>query len=504
MSVEIHRVWLRVELKHQNQVLQSILDQITPLQSAINAYTSDPNLGGMAFGSHGNYLKLGHLPILTDLRSGINALMAMNDRHVTATETHLEHLYYNQQQIENDISTLTAQINTWWFWTLEKSGNLQNWTKGVRERLANVRNKRERLQNYLAATNTIYTDIDAIMANIERNLIRIEFTTITQNPDGSFSFALPPDDILNELMEKDIKTQLSELDEAAWEIIEELLSRDLRELSQQERNALEFVFGILANANDFDRLFEVIRNTDGDGAFKWVLEHYKNAHAILANGDFPPHARDALLVLQKLQDYRIRVQIDEIDQLERFSQAVWDAASLEEREHILREYTIEIARIMGVAINEVNFSALDRPSGTLGLYSHRGNSERGFPERTVWINPSRIDPANDGQRRQSSLVSALGTIRHEVRHAYQYSTLDDVGAFPPKSHATIRAWWDNRKNFIFPPEPLPAGRNSTKAEKAAHNEQWRAYRNQPLELDAFGFGNEVNGEMPGWSPVEGR
>ena len=199
---------------------------------------------------------------------------------------------------------------------------------------------------------------------------------------------------------------------------------------------------------------------------------------------------------------RIREQIKEVDQESRFSRETWDAVDIGRRKVILQQYTDEMARIMGVSIGQVNFEDWDYPPNRLGFYSHGGSTRYDLPERTAWVNPSSFDPANDGQDRQPSFEAVMSVVRHEVRHAYQHSILDDAVSFPPQSRFTIRGLDESLgSNYTSPPDPLPKGPHLPETKKA-YREQRRDYRNQISEVDAFAFGRGHDREMIGWLVVD--
>lgn len=127
---------------------------------------------------------------------------------------------------------------------------------------------------------------------------------------------------------------------------------------------------------------------------------------------------------------------------------------------------------------------VDRTSN--GTYDHYNGAG------TVWINPTRIDPAFEGvggERTARQAFERVGTVVHELRHAFQVSALYNPEQFMV-SEATMDAW---RNNY-----PRRRGRGhyiqqgNTRADGEGYY-VWRDFRNQPIEVDAFGFG-----DLTGW------
>jgi hypothetical protein len=104
---------------------------------------------------------------------------------------------------------------------------------------------------------------------------------------------------------------------------------------------------------------------------------------------------------------------------------------------------------------KINF---EEKAGINGSYSPGTN--------TVTIPPSKIT-ADDGYVR-------LKTVMHELRHAYQYETVNDPNAHSVGS-ATREAWTNN-----FPGTGTYVGGNDA------------PYYQQPIEWDAFNFATQYD------------
>jgi hypothetical protein len=140
---------------------------------------------------------------------------------------------------------------------------------------------------------------------------------------------------------------------------------------------------------------------------------------------------------------------------ERFSKKTWDNADLDERMKILQEFYDESQKIMGTdAEPNINFEEVPNINGQ---YSPTTN--------TVTIPPSRIT-ASDGYIR-------LKTVMHELRHCYQWESVED-----PDAHIvdedTRKAWKDNWYNYVD------------------SNADRTGYYQQPIEWDAFNFATQYD------------
>ena len=123
-----------------------------------------------------------------------------------------------------------------------------------------------------------------------------------------------------------------------------------------------------------------------------------------------------------------------------------------------------IMSIMGVSLdNPIDFGAI----GARGTYSH------GL--RLVSIDLSLLEG--------NQMAQAFRTLRHEVRHAYQYYAVENPGNFTV-SGATSEAWQANLP---------PRGRYR----RMSDGYTWEEYNVQPIELDAFSFAS-----FREWSPGE--
>jgi hypothetical protein len=226
---------------------------------------------------------------------------------------------------------------------------------------------------------------------------------------------------------------------------------------------------------------------------------YIFAHGFLTELGIPPLAQDVRLVLQKLNDQRMMAQINALD--ERFSLERWNSlGTLEMRKAFVQEYADEIERIMGINIEpNVRFDMIEAWSHFGGIYAHGGSATHGLPPQTVWVNPARVDP----ESQRCNFVSVLSIVRHEVRHAFQHAVMDERNNFPLIARATYEALWDNRRNYIQPPRRFELDEDY----KGAHlqdfwNDREQRYHNQIIEVDAFGFGDGLTLDMPGWSGLQ--
>lgn len=109
---------------------------------------------------------------------------------------------------------------------------------------------------------------------------------------------------------------------------------------------------------------------------------------------------------------------------------------------------------------------------------------------------------------------SLNTAVHEARHAAQDNWIEETDEPPAwqfwrEDHSAaeyerikeeIEAWRENDKDYTEFPEDQP-GEDAPQSEKDAWNEEYEAYREQPLEEDAFEEGDEF---IEGITPEELR
>jgi len=112
------------------------------------------------------------------------------------------------------------------------------------------------------------------------------------------------------------------------------------------------------------------------------------------------------------------------------------------------------------------------------------NADAGFCGVFLELSNWWIEPGNVANDRSYDL---FGTIAHELRHAYQASSIENPDDFIV-SGSTLDAWRSNYPGF--------GGTYITSGGERADGSgtyTWIEYRNQPIEVDAFGIG-----DFTGW------
>jgi predicted SprT family Zn-dependent metalloprotease len=134
----------------------------------------------------------------------------------------------------------------------------------------------------------------------------------------------------------------------------------------------------------------------------------------------------------------------------------------DEKMALLNSFLAEIQKTKGTrAKSKINFASMN--VNTLGSYSHR--------LRLVTINKNLLDKPEG--------INLLGTVIHEVRHAYQYEAAFN-NRHPDVSSETRQLW---RSNL-----PPPSSNYVSPVKNGVSN--YDAYRNQPVEKDAFWFAGQ--------------
>jgi len=237
----------------------------------------------------------------------------------------------------------------------------------------------------------------------------------------------------------------------------------------------------------FENALAEIRYIDGDEAYEWVKGSVEYAKEYLNTRGFYVRSYDLGLLREKYADYKMITEIDKITE-EKYSYGRWKAANTQEqREDFLREYMNEIMGIMGLEglALVIDFSPPGKRTVS-GMYYHTGNNDVGVSPLTLWINPDRIKPRTNAKR----TYKQIQTVVHELRHAYQRAVLE--GLVNTKgyevSDATRAAWKNNLHNRIKIGESRTDATIQYQDPNRKGRYTWEEYRNQPIEIDAFSFG----------------
>lgn len=165
--------------------------------------------------------------------------------------------------------------------------------------------------------------------------------------------------------------------------------------------------------------------------------------------------------MEKAADLAMKKKLWNILQDEKYSQSHWDKASVDERKLILQEYMTAVIAVYGLSnikpnINWDNNATYTNNSITWGYYNHGSH--------TVTLNERAL---TDSCGNWDS-YDLLETVSHELRHAYQHEAVDNPTKFTV-SQETIDTWNDNFKHYI------------------SSSDNYQAYRDQPVEVDARDF-----------------
>ncbi|MDR2600001.1 MAG: hypothetical protein LBC73_06960 [Oscillospiraceae bacterium] len=248
----------------------------------------------------------------------------------------------------------------------------------------------------------------------------------------------------------------------------------------------------------WSELENVICLVYGVDVWEQLQANVSTAEQFLSTWGFPVEQRSTDLLLEKLNDHIIMEKIRTIASRDHFSIEAWVRAdTLEARQALMQKYMDALIPVFGVSIEPLICFSEPNDRVAYGSFTY---SEHGG---TVWINPTYIDPNGTPTAEQSFL--RLGTIAHELRHAYQASAIVSQEIVSPEvfmvSRATLRAWHNNFSGlggtYIAAPPPLPI--NASEEERRMHRQWELYYRNQPREVDAFGF-NDI--DRPGWRKEE--
>lgn len=142
---------------------------------------------------------------------------------------------------------------------------------------------------------------------------------------------------------------------------------------------------------------------------------------------------------------------------ERFSEETWYKATPKEREQILRDYLVEVNKIMGTERPTLIIEKMEKES-LMGSYNGDTN--------TIRINSPRLSDADS--------YRLMKTIVHESRHGYQHQACEHPEKFMV-SKETLDQWRENFKPGNY---------------KTAKSDGWDAYARQPVEWDAMNFAQQ--------------
>lgn len=160
---------------------------------------------------------------------------------------------------------------------------------------------------------------------------------------------------------------------------------------------------------------------------------------------------------EKMMDHYLSDACAALRKEERFSEETWYKATPKEREQILRDYLVEVNKIMGTERPTLIIEKMEKES-LMGSYNGDTN--------TIRINSPRLSDADS--------YRLMKTIVHESRHGYQHQACEHPEKFMV-SKETLDQWRENFKPGNY---------------KTAKSDGWDAYARQPVEWDAMNFAKQ--------------
>ena len=181
----------------------------------------------------------------------------------------------------------------------------------------------------------------------------------------------------------------------------------------------------------------------------------------------PDNYDTTTLEQEKAADQAMRGELYLILQDKKYSPEHWDRASIEERKQILQDYMDKVVEVYGLqdVKPEINWDSnlpYTGQSVTMGQYNNQ--------TQKVSINENVL---TDSIATWDS-YALLGTVGHELRHAYQHEAISHPTRFMV-TQDTIDKWDENFDNYI------------------SSSIDYHAYRNQIVERDARSFEVKRNG-----------
>lgn len=242
------------------------------------------------------------------------------------------------------------------------------------------------------------------------------------------------------------------LDQTSLEIHQEIsaLRNSIRSMNWQGGGSDEFF-------RDFKRLEESFANLSEQGVLlsrriKSEMDEWILVASVLVAGSSP-------IVNQRekaISDTRMSIQDS------------WKDMSFEDREKWLEDWYKKLCKKLGIP--PTDFKVEDLPDPENGDYRGVYNNGGIFG----WFRSLTVDADNV---KADDPFSVMDTVGHETRHQYQHYLVDHPDKRPADiSEDTIKSWKDNFDNY-----------------KRAEND-YEAYRNQPIEVDARQAGERAGTE----------
>jgi len=210
------------------------------------------------------------------------------------------------------------------------------------------------------------------------------------------------------------------------------------------------------NGLDDDILASLIQSQDKRKWWQKIWDWIRGKKPDEENSTTSEQERDA--------DEAMRGKLREILGKEEYSRSVWEKSSLEERKVILQNYMDEVIVLYGLQdtktkpkIHWDKHAQYNMNGVLMGYYSDRSHkitlNEKVLTDELGFV--------------ESYLL--LGTVAHELRHAYQHEAIRNPSKFEV-SDETVKKWKDNFKHYI-----------------SGNGGNFEKYYNQPVEVDARSF-----------------
>ncbi len=231
-----------------------------------------------------------------------------------------------------------------------------------------------------------------------------------------------------------------------------IMGNDMQEMSQQVQvpeasSLLERVVHLGA------RVVETVRNFYINFRAKFVYtEHVQET--IRHRYDEKPQQITSTQLSQEM-DAQVVALMNEVFGGQHPGEYLVSIHSLEQRQAVMEEFATRLLKLYG--LTDIKFISDYDSMSICGYYD--------FGPRVLFLNKSFLLIDNP-----TILLDAVDTILHESRHAVQHAAMYDHNPLG-FDNETIISWVKNRKNYI---------RNDPKA-----------YREQPVEADAFSFAANI-------------
>ena len=143
----------------------------------------------------------------------------------------------------------------------------------------------------------------------------------------------------------------------------------------------------------------------------------------------------------------------------KYSWLHWTFASVDERKKILQDYMTAVIAIYGLQHVNPNIVWDNERTDCYGYYTPS--------ERRVYLSEKVLN----GDISYADSYELLGTVAHELRHAYQHEAIENPSAFTV-SEETLEAWRNNYPGY---------------GQYISYQSDPDGYWNQPIERDARSF-----------------